>query len=370
MKPSERRKQMKNDMADRLQESYNSKDSSGKFKSIFLKDKIGNVQKWKASEDEHFLNIIPFIAGNNMPIVDGKKLAAGKVAHCLDVWVHGKVGINEDSYICLARSYGGKCPICEEQAELRKQDDYDDKYVKSLNPSRRVVYNIECLDSDKEAKKGLQYFEVSHYLFEKELTEIAKKPRGGGFITYQDPDDGKIVFFRKSGSGPTNTKYSAFKFEDRTEIVSDDILDAALVLDECIHIPSYEEVKNAFYGTESEVDPEALEERKTESESTRRQSAPPKFKCPGDRPTDFGDLEACDDCPDVDACEKELEAKEEADLAAKTAQEEKAEVKETPSATRRVRSSASEEASVEKETVAESTTDQTEGRRLRRRPGA
>lgn len=365
MKPSERRKQMKEEMASRVQESYNSKDGSGKYKSIFVKDAVGNVPFWKCSEDEHFINIIPYIAGSQNPNVK-----EGKLAYNLDIQVHRKVGVNEDSYICLARTFGRKCPICEEQTELRKQDDYDEKYVKSLNPTRRVIYNIEVLDSDKEQKKGIQLFEVSHWLFEKELAELAKKPKGGGFVLFSDPDDGKTVFFRKKGNGPTNTEYKAFKFEDRTEPISDDILDAALCLDELIHIPTYEEVKNAFYGTESEASEEEIHERHVEADEGGRRSRgreeTPKFKCPGVRPDDFGDLDACEDCPNVAECESEFNAQEEAEAAKASEAAEKERTKEEEPVRRTARRS---EPEPEPESKNESS-EPSEGRRVRRRPGA
>lgn len=351
MKPSERRKQMKEEMTSRLQDSYNSKDGSGKFKSIFIKEAIGNVPFWKASEEEHFINIIPFFAGKNNPNVK-----EGKLTHTLDIQVHRKVGVNEDSYICLARTFGKKCPICEEQAELRKQDDYDEKYVKTLNPTRRVIYNVEVLDSDKEQRKGIQLFEVSHWLFEKELVELAKKPKGGGFILFSDPDEGKTVFFRKKGNGPTNTEYKAFRFEDRTEPVSDEILDAALVLDEIIHIPTYDEVKNAFYGTDTETPEDEVVERRVEAEESGRRREKPKFKCPGNRPEDFGELEECEECPYVADCEEEFNEQVEDSLKKEKEPEPEPEVRRP-----RRQAQAEEPAKVE---------EPSEGRRMRRRPGA
>jgi hypothetical protein len=381
---------MKKEMEQRLQESYNSKDDSGKFKSIFVKDAVGNTPMWKCSEDEHFLNIIPYVAGKNNP-----NTKAGQFAYSLDIFVHRKVGINEDSYICLARSYGKKCPICDEQAEIRKQEDYDEKYVKTLNPTRRVIYNIECLDSDKELKKGIQLFEVSHYLFEKELAEIAKKPRGGGFILFSDPDEGKTVFFRKSGNGPTNTEYKAFKFEDREEPVSDEILDAALCLDELIHIPSYEEVRNAFFGNDAsdDIPEETVTERAAEAEQSRRpasrgaakeevkkeEEVAKEFEYPCSSSADFGSFEACENCPDVAECEAEfneneaktVEKQKEADrLAAEKEKEKEAEKPaESTTVSRRPRrgETASAEAEPEKETAAPA--DAPAGR-ARRRPGA
>jgi len=259
MKPSERRKAMKAEMAQRAQEAYNNKDDSGKFKPYLVRGRLGKVQMWKCSEDEHFLNFIPFVAGEHNPNV-----APGKMAYALDVFVHRKVGVNEDSYLCMSRTYGKPCSICEHQAEVRKQDEYDDKFAKSLNPTRRVIYNIECLDSEKQTQMGIQIFDVSHYLFEKELAELAKKPRGGGYVLFSDPDEGKTVFFRKSGSGATNTEYKAFAFEDRDEPISDELLDSAVCLDSLLYIPTYEEVYAAFHGT--------VEEEPTEEK---------EFECPG-----------------------------------------------------------------------------------------
>jgi hypothetical protein len=392
MKPSERRQQMKEEMAQRHQESYNSKDDSGRFKSVLIKENLGNTPMWKCSEDEHFINIIPFIAGVNHP-----KVAPGKWAYFLDYFLHRKVGVNEDNYVCMARTYNKPCPICNHQAELRKGDSYDEDFVKSLNPTRRALYNIECLDSDKEIKKGIQLFDVSHYLFEKELAEKAKKPRGGGFTLFSNAEEGKIVFFRKSGSGATNTEYKAFDFMDREEIISDELLDNALCLDELLHIPTFEEVEAAFFGSTGgtdEVSEQAKEEGKVEAEEERRRPATRRstpeekpaeepttnttsaedFSCPGDPETDFNTFEVCDVCPDFADCEVEYNAavaKAEAEEAAKKAAEAEAVTKaETTAATpaRRVRPGAAASAAESAPTTTAATTEEPT-RRVRRRPG-
>ena len=86
-KASDRRKMMREELAARQAESYASRESSGKFKSIFEKKSVGF---WKCSEDEHFIDIIPFTAGKNNPNVK-----PGKAAFVLDLYVHQKVGVNE-----------------------------------------------------------------------------------------------------------------------------------------------------------------------------------------------------------------------------------------------------------------------------------
>jgi len=350
MKPSERRKAMKAEMAQRAQEAYNNKDDSGKFKPYLVRGRLGKVQMWKCSEDEHFLNFIPFVAGEHNPNV-----APGKMAYALDVFVHRKVGVNEDSYLCMSRTYGKPCSICEHQAEVRKQDEYDDKFAKSLNPTRRVIYNIECLDSEKQTQMGIQIFDVSHYLFEKELAELAKKPRGGGYVLFSDPDEGKTVFFRKSGSGATNTEYKAFAFEDRDEPISDELLDSAVCLDSLLYIPTYEEVYAAFHGT--------VEEEPTEEK---------EFECPDN----YGEMDACDACPDADSCADELGEGEEGEEEGGAEGEEEDDL--PPAEPEVTKPRVSRRAAAKQETVAAEKPAEkpavdpaaTAGRRVRRRPGA
>ena len=322
---SDRRAKYAAKLADRHKESYDRRDDSGKYKSVLRKDKIKGIDQWKCSEDDHNINIIPFMAGPNNPNVP-----EGEPCYNIDYFMHRKVGVNEDNYVCLARSFKGVCPICDEQTRLRKRlqdDDVDkqeaddlEKAIKALNPVRRVIYNIEVLDTPKEQAKGIQLWEVSHFLFEKELAEAAKKKKGGGFVTFSHPDEGKIVSFRRVGKGATTTSYKAFSFEDREEPISDKLLDSALVLDEIIHIPTTEEVETAFFGraTVSEDDEQAPPEKPKETKQAEKPKEeeqsleesqeendvpdPVEGECPAGG--DFGvDNMAYDVCPDCEFAE-------------------------------------------------------------------
>ena len=259
MKASDRRKLYSEEIKKRQEEGYARKDGSGRFKSIFI-DTFEKSKLWKCSEAEHSINIVPYLAGKQNPHV-----AEGKPTYILDIYRHAKVGVNEDSYICMKKTYDKPCPICEYQAKLRKESDGSDAsedYIKSFNAGRRAIYNVHCLDSAKEEAKGIQIWEVSHFLFEKEILEIAKKKRGGGFVYFADIDDGKIVSFRRTGSS-VGTKFTAIEFEERDAPISDELIESALCLDEMIYIPDYEEVKNAFYSLIKVDDVEEEEEETT-----------------------------------------------------------------------------------------------------------
>ena len=136
MDAKQRRKNIREQMAQRQEEAYKRKDDSGKFKSIF-EQRLPVEKRFKCTEGDHSLDFIPYIAGSNDPHTQ-----EGKHAYCLDIFIHRKVGVNEDDYLCLNRNYGKKCPICDYQVLLQKQGEVDDAIIKALNPTRRAIYNV------------------------------------------------------------------------------------------------------------------------------------------------------------------------------------------------------------------------------------
>ena len=256
MKTKDRRDLYRQESEQRHKENYNTMDDTGRFRDIFEPTIKAGVKMFKCKEDDHEFYIVPYITGKQHP-----RLAEGKSDFTLAVFVHRGIGVNEDSYICLNRTYRKPCPICEYQAELRESDKADDEEIKALNPTKRSIYNIVCLDTPKEEEKGVQVFDVSHWLFTIPLEEMAHKKRGGGEVAYAHIDEGKVISFRKKGS-KRSTEFTAFEFKDRGEI-PDEIIDSAVCLDNMLHVPSYDEVYKAFWET-------SKEEKKEEDEPERK----------------------------------------------------------------------------------------------------
>ncbi len=252
------RSALKDRLLKRTEESYASKESSGKYSNYFIKDK--KLPLWKPKDSEHLFNVIPYIVGSRDP-----KLKEGEVSYILDIWVHSGVGINEDRYVCVARNYGQPCPICERQKEMRLAGTFSDDEVKELSPKRRAVYNVQVCDTAEEEAKGIQIWEVSHFMTERLFSELSRKPKGGGFIPFSDPDNGKMLAFNKKSP----MEYVGHKMVDRDEPISDALLEEAFTLDELIYIPSYEELYAAFYGEEFEE-----EEKKPSKPAKKEKPAP------------------------------------------------------------------------------------------------
>lgn len=221
------------------QRSYDTKDSFGGGVSYLKKDK--KVPLWNCNDGEHLLDVIPYVAGSNDPNVK-----EGEPQYVLDVWVHKGVGALQQSFICPQKNFKSRCPICEKQLQMRKSGEYSDEEIKELNAKRRTLYNVFVWDSKEEIRKGVQVWEVSHFFFEKHLAELSKRPKGGGFIIFSDPDNGKSISFKKKSKGQ-NMEFLGHRFEDRDEEgeITDDMLESALCLDELIHIPTVKELQKA-----------------------------------------------------------------------------------------------------------------------------
>lgn len=320
------RKAMREEIRSRTEESYRRKDKGGGFSKYFKTDEelpfwVPEVTK----EDPHMIDIIPFLVGEHYPVDDrGKKLEKGSWAYYLDVWVHQNIGPNNSWFVCPAKNYNLSCPICEHIQQLQKKGvEYEE--FKDIVAKRRNIYNIICYDSEKEEKKGIQIFEVSHHYMEKKLQKISKRPRGGGTVAYADPDEGMIVAFEVAKDDMKTIEghqFIARKVGKDSYVISDEDLGKAFPLDEIIEVLSYEELSEIFYGTVEEEEKESKEEKNTEPPGrpegrTRygrgeKKEVPPqedKMKCslgylPG---VDIDKHDDCTRCPDdeYNACAKE-----------------------------------------------------------------
>ena len=232
----------------RTEEAHQRINEYGKFGRFYTAPKGDGapLKIWKCKEGEHIIDIIPFLAGPTH-----HQVKEGEPTYLLDIWVHQKVGIDENDIVCLARNYNKACPVCEYiNAERLKKNLTEDEEnaLKALNPKRRCLYNIVCYDSTREENRGVQLWEVAHFLFEKKILSVARNPRGGGFVPFSSPDNGKSIYFEREGSGIANTQYLGHKFIERQAAIDDGTLEQAYTLDELLIKLSYEEIKEALLG--------------------------------------------------------------------------------------------------------------------------
>ncbi|KKM25020.1 hypothetical protein LCGC14_1599140, partial [marine sediment metagenome] len=301
-----------------------------------FKDNIEGAKYWKQKEGNNLIDIIPFFAGAFASDLD-KDVSEGQDIYKVQVYAHGRIGINENWMFCRLKNLKKKCPICEHRQKLQREVSIDEELIKSLTLSQfpRVIYNVVSDNSRDDAEKGVQIWHTSTWNMERHLADQAKNPRihGGGYEAYTDfshPDQGigKSIAFTSSGSRGT-LAFIGHKFVDRDYDISDELLESAFILDECIFIPNYDEACLLYWGEEGEEevvargrgrgvegeikDDDAEDEIKDEQEETEQKSITRERKrkkkeepeeveedegCPhgGNFGIDIDELDACEDC--------------------------------------------------------------------------
>lgn len=238
------REEVRKQLYKQQQESAARASSSG-FIGV-LKD---NLPMWKVGEGKHKIDIIPYVVGKKHPT-----LKKGMPAYKLDVFVHTNIGVDNAQYLCLHKMFGtNNCPICNYRARLQKEGEADKDKIKALQPKHNTLYNIVCYDSTEQEKKGIQLLLINVWNMEDRLQELIDSESGES-ICFPDPSEGKRIHFKRTGTGAKNTRYTAHQFVDRGYKISEKLLDKTYALDECIVIPTVEEVEKAFYGSLEQVD--------------------------------------------------------------------------------------------------------------------
>lgn len=310
-----------------------------------LKSKFWNPPKRGSSA----LDIVPFyIKTDKHPLVAVGDMKIGQPDFMLDIWVHRRVGVLGLDCVCLKMNYNKPCPICEYVSERIKAHGKEDDQYRALKAKRRVVFNVMDAESDDEE---IKIFEVSHYLFAKELLEKAQiegQRKGlGTYLDFADPFEGFSVVFRTNTEkfGEMDTvKFKDFSFEKRDYEIEDELMKEAIAFDELIVYRGYDELASILYnsdegtstddeddGPEEQPTPsrrkkkrphveaeeedeinedEDEEEEKAENPPVKKRSKPskstskkPEESCPYDH--EFGtDCDNFDDCDDCDVWEK------------------------------------------------------------------
>jgi hypothetical protein len=125
------------------------------------------------------INIVPYEAGK-IPTLDMPNMT-GTMAYCVIFYQHRNVGPEKDGLmICLDRTYGKKCPVCDRRKELETEGATDDEFKKYF-PSRRIAYNVLVTKPEVEKPKGVQIFSLSYPWgkneYAKKFDEKAKSPK-------------------------------------------------------------------------------------------------------------------------------------------------------------------------------------------------
>lgn len=198
----------------------------------FDKILIDGVKMWKPNDGDNRIRILP--PGWKNPGHYG-----------LDIYVHYAVGPDRGTYLCLHKMKEEECPICEERAIARR--DEDEKYAKELEPKRRVL--VYLIDRDHE-REGVQAWAMP-WTVDRDIVKVSQDKQSGAVLPLDSPEDGYDVEFEKKGS-KDRTEYLGIAIARRSSpLGKDEWLDHALdqPLDGLLNYFDYDHVDKVFNGS-------------------------------------------------------------------------------------------------------------------------
>lgn len=243
---------------------------SDQYESTAIKLPEG-VKRFKVEKEGVYrLDFIPFVAKKGNPFSD-----AGALHYERTYYVHPRIGVNENSYLCLAENFGQPCPVCEYQRKLKGQDDVDEKLIKDLYPKRRQLFQVIDVDSKEQ---DIQIWDFSYHNFGKQLlARIRNQDERDEYHLFYDLDRGYTlrVGFKEETMGKRSFfKAESIDFKGR-DSYKESIIDKGYCLDDLLIAPTYDELKSIFL-QESGGGGEKDKDRGGRSDDRRERSDSPR----------------------------------------------------------------------------------------------
>lgn len=241
----------------RQQEEVQNRDKKGgaRRRPLFDFSSVDRDVKWfePKKDEQYVLDIIPYVVGTKHP---DQKIKPGELDYKLEFGVHRNVGPSRDMCICRLVTWGKRCPICEDRAEIYAKAGNDKAILaqaKVLKPSIRTLFNLLVVGGESE---DMLLWEVSFELFEKELLDhLNRVQKTKGEMNIFDYEEGMSTRFwtveDSFDGGSAFLRYKSFDFLPR-EPYEDSICKEALQLDMLLIEPSYDEVQRLHLGLDDE----------------------------------------------------------------------------------------------------------------------
>ena len=189
------------------------------------------------AKESYELDIVVYVAGKNSPVKkDGTPFNKdGEETYYMPFVKHKNIGSDKKGEcICLAGTYRGKCPVCEDRAELIAAGE-DEKMTDLLKQKLTAVYNVRIVGEDK-----IKVWEVSNWWSEKEFQDLKddasyKRKWDCSEVLYMDPEIGKTIVFTQGENNQVEMgKLKGIRFEDREKPVTDEDIEKAACLEDLL----------------------------------------------------------------------------------------------------------------------------------------
>jgi hypothetical protein len=257
------------------------------------------VEIFSPKEGTVKLEIVPYVVGDGNPYA-----RKGELYYERTFFVHKRIGPNNETYVCPAKTAKRPCPICEYRAALAK-DGGDEKQIKALKPKEQQLWLLHVLGKDSDDKK-VQLFVSSFYTFGRLLDKKRHDADDDEthITDFDDPDAGAVLkcsWSEEDAGGYTFLDCYSIDFKPRPNGIDKELLDHGICLDSVVKILPYEELKRLHEGGD-EDDGDDDGDDPVPKAKPKAKAPPPEDDDdelePKPKPKKFGNVEPPDDPPD------------------------------------------------------------------------
>ncbi len=210
---------------------------------------------WKPKKSgSHNIDIVPYVVTNvSKRFADNLVFVPpGKLWYERSFFSHRSIGVNEDSFVCPAKTANRPCPICEGARKYQDSPRKEDQEArKALRPQERQLFLIYDLD---DPDRGIQIWNVSTFNFGAQLDEFIRGARTKNVAAYRKffAPGGfsmRITGVEKPMPSGTNTVYSVNEFYERENPWPENFLEHGYDLDAMVRVLDYKDLKAIYEGT-------------------------------------------------------------------------------------------------------------------------
>ena len=219
------------------------------------------LEMWKPKEGAVRFDIVPYVVGEGNPYAD----QPGEWYYERTYWTHRDVGAGKETFVCPAKTAKKPCPICEYRAKLASDPDSDDKLVKSLKPKERQLFLIRLRTRGEELDPTVRLYETSFHTFGSLLDKRRQDAEEDeSHITdFDDHKEGAVLkasYVDEDTGGFTYLNCYSIDFSPRSKGLESEVVEHGFCLDEIVCVPTYDELKRAFFEFEVAKDDESESE--------------------------------------------------------------------------------------------------------------
>jgi hypothetical protein len=244
--------------------------------------KYEDVEFFKPKKGTNHIRIIPY----EVSVDNNENAEPGYLFWEREIGVVFNVGPEE---VAVVPTVAGSKKLRKHLQELVREDIIDEDEAKKHYTKRRLLYNVQDLDSDEPDK--ILLWDFSFHLFQKQLdAELDENEQYDAYVDLKEGYSIKVRFKEKKFGGNAYLEADRIDFEE-AEDLDDDIVDQCYDLDTIVKFTDADELMALI---EDEGEPEGEEDEPEEKPKRSRRSRK-SSKDEEDEPEDDDDGDSDED---------------------------------------------------------------------------